>query len=86
MEPGLLNERGYSLIVKVGNWYERMAQRLVDNAADRSILETRGLINQAKVFWKELQKAQSTLDEEKSSRFNFHEQIAAWPTLASLCG
>jgi hypothetical protein len=81
-----LTEEGYSLVAKVGNWYEGLALHWVEETADRTILTTRSLIEQAKIFRTEVEQAHADLTSGKGPaiRSNFRDELDQWITLAKL--
>ena len=82
--PDQLTEDGYSLVAKVGNWYERLAQRYWEDTADRDILVNSDLVKEARIFLVEVLRTQTALANRAAVRSNFRDEVLRWPYLAKL--
>jgi hypothetical protein len=82
-EPDHIDEKGYSLIVKIGNWYENFARRYKEGAVDPNL--AKDLVEKAKEFLKELRGAQTALSARQTLiHSNFQTEVAGWQNLTAL--
>lgn len=82
-EPDKIDERGYSLIAKIGNWYDMFAGRYRNGSVDQSIADE--LKEQAKGFLKEVQKVREALANRPIPiNSNFEEELSRWQDLGNL--
>jgi hypothetical protein len=83
MQPDLIDERGYSLIVKIGNWYDMIAGRYLDGSVDQSLAKE--LKAQAQDFLEEVKKAQAALAKLPTPvNSNFDRELMAWQYIKAL--
>jgi hypothetical protein len=82
-EPDFINEKAYSLIVKIGNWYDMFAGRYQDGSVDQSL--AKDLKGYAKDFLEEVKKAQEALAKRPTPiNSNFDDELRAWQNITTL--
>jgi hypothetical protein len=68
-----------NVIIGLGNWYERVAERWLDGRVDTSILEAHNLKQIMSEFWAKLEDGKN-----QTPRVDFGPQQAEWPHLEKL--
>lgn len=82
-QPSVIDQKAYSLIVKIGNWYDMFARRYTDGSLDKDLAGE--LKEQAKGFLKEVQKAREALVKGATPiNSNFKEELSRWQDLGNL--
>jgi len=83
VKPDMIDDKAYSLIVKIGNWYDMFAGRYRDDSVDQSVAEE--MKEQAKGFLEQVKRAREALASRPSAlNSNFNEELARWQSLRNL--